>query len=59
MRNDPERELALECLRLAVGHVAPFSGDAIPVAAEYFAFVTGTDTDDAKAKLEAVRKAVS
>lgn len=52
MRNPEEREVALECLRLAV---AAQSGEPVEVAERFFAFVVG---DDARAKLDAVRAAL-
>ena len=50
MRYTDEKQYALECLQLA--------GGDIPTAEQMLAFVMGTDTDDAKTKLEAVREAV-
>lgn len=51
MRDLDEQRIALECLVLAHGDIAD--------AMAFLAFVTGTDEDDAKAKLDAVRAAVS
>lgn len=50
MRPEFEQSLALECLKLALGDLAE--------AESYFAFVTGRKTDDAKARLDAVREAL-
>lgn len=58
MRDSHIRDLALECLQLADPREhAP--EDVVARAAIYLAFVTGEDTDDAKAKLDAVRKITS
>lgn len=59
MRDTSDRVLALECLRLALGHHDRLNGEPIDNAAKLFAFVTGSDVDDAKAKLDAVRAVVS
>ena len=56
MRDDDQQRFALECLKLATT-VNPIF--AVDIAREYYAFVTGTDLDDAKAKLSAVQKLVS
>ena len=60
MRNEPDRALALECLRLASAYACCSDPEPIiDAAGKYFVFVTGSDTDDAKRKLDAVRVAVS
>lgn len=51
MRWTDEQQVALECLKIAEGN--------IPAARAMLAFVTGRDADDAKDKLEEVRKIVS
>ena len=51
MRDIEEQRLALECLKLAGGCIRHAEG--------MLAFVTGRDADDAKAKLEAVREALT
>ena len=60
MRNEHDQAMAVECLKLAVGTLPQTcdGGYAIEVAGIMLAFVTGTDADDAKHKLDAVRKAV-
>ena len=61
MRSEPDRALALDCLKLADcnGASAECAKSVVERAARYYDFVTGSDTDDAKAMLEAVRAAVS
>ena len=56
MRNPQERDIALECLRLAVAHD---TARRVEVAERYLAFVLGTEIDEAKARIEAVREAIS
>jgi hypothetical protein len=61
MRSPEEQRVALDCLALAQGtsqHLEHPS-EIINRAQAYFAFVTGTAADDAKAKLDAVRQVVS
>lgn len=55
MRDHEDRAIALECLRLAISAQAI---DPIDIAGRMLAFVTGTDGDDSKAKLAAVREVV-
>lgn len=59
MRNYEDRQLALDCLRLAHCGLDLSPRDTVGRAEAYFAFVTGADADDAKRKLEAVREVVS
>jgi len=58
MRNIQEQTFALECLKLAVACTEV--GPLCPVdrAAQFYAFVTGEDADDSRAKLAAVREVV-
>lgn len=55
-RNPQEREIAFQCLQLALGQGPSHPDNIIGEAERYFAFVTG---DDAADKLKAVREAVS
>ena len=59
MRKIEEANIALECLRLAA--LGPYEHQSLVIArAEaFYAFVAGTDTEAAKATLDAVRKVVS
>ena len=57
MRSDNEQRTALECLKLAHNPEAP-AEVVVQRAAAFYTFVTGTDVDDAKRKLDAVREAV-
>lgn len=62
MRNPEEQRVAFDCLQLAAG--SGFSGVPAPDAvveraAAYLAFVTGSEEDDAKRKLDAVFAAIS
>lgn len=54
MRSDADREIALECLKLAAGFGGDV-GDAILAAKDLYAFVTG---DDSAGKLDKVREAI-
>ena len=56
MRTPERQAVALECLKLAAETNATY---AVDIARGYYAFVTGTDLDDAKEKLSAVQKLVS
>jgi len=56
MRNDQDRAIALECLRIAVSADAI---DPVEIAGKMLAFVNGEDADDSKAKLAAVREVVT
>ena len=60
MREHADRELALECLKLAVASsdLYPEGESIVGAAGKYFAFVTGDDQQAAHAKLEAVKKAI-
>lgn len=53
-RNPEEREVALECLRLAVSN-APIAVSLDPVkeAGRFYAFVTGTEPATARDKINA------
>lgn len=59
MRNPEEREYALACLKLAWDPNCFRPQEAVTCAETFLAFVLGTDTDDAKAKLAVVREAVA
>jgi hypothetical protein len=56
MRDHPDRELALECLRLACAGPDAIPSEIVARAEAYYAFVAD---DDSKDKLAAVLKAVS
>jgi len=59
MRTNEQCEHALACLSLALSYSELLEGPPLDNAAAFFAFVTGWPADDAKAKLDAVRKVVS
>jgi len=54
MRDTREQELALECLKLAISCGVPAEPDRTTIdrASAFYAFVTGTDTDDARRAVE-------
>jgi len=58
MRDPEEQRVALECLALANNPGIP-AEVVVQRAAAFYAFVTGTDVDDAKRKLDAVREVIS
>lgn len=59
MRDEQQQRIALECLKLAVTNADVMHLDPLENAARFYAFVTGEDADDAKAKLAAVREAIT
>lgn len=58
MRNYEERNLALECLRIA-HNPNDGSSETVARAESYFAFVTGDNADSAKQKIDAARQFIS
>lgn len=53
MRDIEQQRLALECLKLSVSHDVDPS-KVVQCAGKFYAFVTGSDADDAKRKLTVV-----
>ena len=57
MRNETEQSLALACLSLA-NRPEVHPDQIVRDARQYLAFITGSDTGGAEAKLEQVRAAI-